>query len=165
MDSKKRNQLIISGILICILIVTINNAAKRMREAKRLRIKHKVTVIEDGKVSEKRAFEGASDTGLFEEKELVTEGLYKILEDETRGLALKRDPFFACPIESGGVAAISDVSLSGILWDEVAPLAIIDGDPVAIGGKVRQYIVTDIRKDGVILSDDSQAYELRLPRN
>ena len=165
MNAKKRNQLIITSILACILIVAINNAAKRMREAKRLRIKHKVTVIEDGKVSEKRAFDGFSDTGLFEEKELATEGLYSRLEDETKDLALKRDPFFASSIESSGAAAISDVSLSGILWDEVAPLAIIDGDPIAIGDKIGQYTVKDIKKDNVILSDDSQTYELRLPQN
>ena len=163
MDSKKRNQLIITGILVCVLILAVANAAKRLREAKRLRIKHKVTVIEGGKVSEKRAFEGFDDTGLFEEKELVTEGLYVRLENETKDLSLKRDPFFSSLITSSASMTISDVTLSGILWDATAPLAMLDENPVSIGGKVGQYTVIDIQKDRVILTDGEKNYELRLP--
>jgi len=162
MDSKKRNQLIITGILACVLILAVANAAKRVREAKRLRIKHKVTVIEGGKVSEKRAFEGFDDRGLFEEKEIVTKGLYEKLEEETKGLALKRDPFFSGSITSSASMTISDVVLSGILWDETASLAMLDGDPVPVGGRVGQYTVVEIHKDRVILTDGEQDYELCL---
>lgn len=161
MQNKKTIQVIITGILICILVIAVANAAKRVREAKRLRIKHKVTVLKDGKVSEKRAYEGFDDTGLFEQKEIVTEGLYRQLERETEIVELKRDPFFSSAIASTA-KAITDVRLTGILWDERAPLAMIDDTPVGIGDKVNSYIIVEIHQDRVVLTDGTQNYELRL---
>ena len=163
MENKKTTQVIITGILVCILIIAVANAAKRVREARRLRIKHKVTVLKDGRVDEKRAYEGFDDRGLFDQKEIATEGLYKRLEAETKDIELKRDPFFSSGIITSTAKAITDVHLSGILWDENAPLAMIDDTPVGIGDKAGAYTILEIHKDRVILTDGTKDYELRLP--
>ena len=72
-----------------------------------------------------------------------------------------RDPFFSSAIASTA-KAITDVRLTGILWDERAPLAMIDDAPVGIGDKVNSYIIVEIHQDRVVLTDGAQNYELRL---
>jgi len=64
------------------------------------------------------------------------------------------------PFLPGGTAAVLD--LSGILWDEEAPKAIISGNIVAVGEKVEGNTVVDIRPDRVILNNGNTTIELRL---
>jgi len=159
MEKKKLIQLIITGILIIILIFMGNNARKRVREAKRLRIKHKVTVVKDGEVSEAPAFE---DGGPLGTRAYTGKGFYRRLEDEFRDLRLTRDPFYAGAIDTA-TGAMTDLRLTGILWDDVAPLAIIDNNPVGEGTMIGKYTVLKIEKDKAILTDGTKTYTLTLP--
>lgn len=73
-----------------------------------------------------------------------------------------RDPFSSGPAVSSPTT-ISDMRLTGILWDDVAPLAMINDNPIGVGDKIGGYTVADIQKDTVILTDGTKNYELRLP--
>lgn len=70
-----------------------------------------------------------------------------------------RDPFIfgeTKTAETGGL------SLNGILWDEIAPSAIINNTVVKIGDEVDGNRVVDIQKERVILSKEGSTYELNL---
>ena len=69
-----------------------------------------------------------------------------------------RDPF-----SSGPPATVSEMVLTGILWDSSAPLAMINDNPVAAGDKIGGCTVVEIKKDRVILKDDTKDFELLLP--
>lgn len=73
-----------------------------------------------------------------------------------------RDPFSSGPAASPPTS-VSDMSLTGILWDDRAPLAVINDNPVAVGDKIGMYTVAEIDKDKVILTDGTKNYELTLP--
>ncbi|MBU0759919.1 MAG: hypothetical protein KKC66_04200 [Candidatus Omnitrophica bacterium] len=73
-----------------------------------------------------------------------------------------RDPFSAVSTLSLSTN-ISDMSLTGILWDDVAPLAMINDNLIGIGDKIGEYTVAEIKKDRVILTDGTNDYQLTLP--
>lgn len=73
-----------------------------------------------------------------------------------------RDPFFSGPAVSSPTT-ISDMRLTGILWDDAAPLAMINDNPIGVGDKIGGYTVVEIHKDRVILADGTKNYELTLP--
>lgn len=56
----------------------------------------------------------------------------------------------------------SGLTLSGILWDQISPHAIVNNMVVGIGEKVENYTITDIRQDRVILSDGAETRELTM---
>ena len=73
-----------------------------------------------------------------------------------------RDPFSSGPAASAP-ANVFDMVLTGILWDDSSPLAMIDDNPVAAGDKIGDYTVVEIKKDRVILNDGTKDFELILP--
>lgn len=80
------------------------------------------------------------------------------LKEETRALELKRDPFFKQVVAS---SVRGGPSLSGIAWDEQEPTAIINGRIARRGDNVDGYVIIEIKKDRVVLSDGTQAIELK----
>jgi hypothetical protein len=83
----------------------------------------------------------------------------------------KRDPFVPLvdkrgrPVEvvGGGIQfKISDLYLEGIIWDDVKPMAIINGEVVAPGDKVSGVTVVEIKKDMVILNYQDKEFELKM---
>ena len=77
-------------------------------------------------------------------------------EEEAMQLAWARDPF-ARGASTGGVAGLS---LSGILWDATAPMAIISGQTLGIGDEISGFHVTEIHPDRVSLSDGVETVSL-----
>ena len=69
-----------------------------------------------------------------------------------------RTPFVFSP----GVS--QDIVLGGILWDANRPAAIISGEIVEKGNSIGSFLVVDIQKDHVILSDGEKDVELRLDK-
>lgn len=57
----------------------------------------------------------------------------------------------------------SGLTLSGIVWDEEASYAIINGDIVHTGDTIDGKTVKRIEQDKVILNDGLKDYTLRLP--
>jgi len=91
-------------------------------------------------------------------KESSNEGLFLMLQEHAKDLEVKRDPFYEVPVESLGVS----LYLSGILWDEEVPAAIINDEIVEIGDEIAGSTVIDIKEDSVILNDGSRNFELNL---
>ena len=55
-----------------------------------------------------------------------------------------------------------ELHLSGILWDAVTPMAIINGQTLHVGEKLEGYEVIQILQDHVVLSDGTTTSELLL---
>ena len=80
--------------------------------------------------------------------------------EHTVALPWSRDPFSKnIPTEP-----VSQLTLSGILWDAHEPMAIINGLTVTPGDEVQGFRVLRIEEDRVTLTDDDGAhvYDLRL---
>lgn len=95
------------------------------------------------------------------EDKLSCKSLFERLEEETKKLELKRDPFTSLPIIPKERYS-SGICLNGILWDRSNPMAIINDSIVKIGDKVDDTFVVDIKQDRVILNDGAREFELRL---
>jgi hypothetical protein len=87
--------------------------------------------------------------------------LYNLLEQQSKSIELKRDPFISVPIVSEK-SLHPEISLTGILWDKAKPLAIIDGNVVKKGQRVGNKTIVEIKQDRVILSDGQIISEIRL---
>lgn len=71
-------------------------------------------------------------------------------------LGWSRDPF----VRGGVPGQVSGLTLSGILWDEAAPIAIINGEPVRAGDQVEGYRVVEITPERVSVSDETDTFQL-----
>jgi len=61
------------------------------------------------------------------------------------------------------VKAVSTLKLSGIVWDEKAPKALINGSIMEAGDRVdANTVIVEIRENYVILNDGVSDFELRL---
>lgn len=146
MRQKDKIQIIITGVLVVVLILAFGNASKKLRN-RNMKVKPKAT--------------GAPALPISRESKPESKDLYNSLEQHARSIDLKRDPFTASPIVSENSLS-SDISLTGILWDPLKPLAIIDGNVVRKGERVGSKVIMDIKRDRVILSDGEVLSELKL---
>lgn len=90
---------------------------------------------------------------------------YKKLEEETKSMELKRDPFtftFARSQPDSSAASARELRLSGIVWDHDNPSVIINNKIVAVGQEVDGNKVVDIKENRVILNDGTRNFELRI---
>lgn len=71
-------------------------------------------------------------------------------------LTWSRDPFRS----GGGGGPTGGFTLSGILWDANAPIAIINGQMLRSGETIDGYRVTQIGQDRVSLTDGEQSVQL-----
>lgn len=58
--------------------------------------------------------------------------------------------------------AIPVIHLQGIVWDEVFPYAVIDGEIRGVGDKIGYFEVIEITEDRVTLSDGERVLDLQL---
>jgi len=77
---------------------------------------------------------------------------------EADRLKWNRDPF----IKAAAAGGISGLTLSGILWDTVEPIAIINGRMLRVGEELEGYRVVEITPDRVSLSDGDQQFRLAI---
>jgi len=57
---------------------------------------------------------------------------------------------------------IQNEGLTGIVWDEENPIAIMDGEIVSVGDIVGENVVIQIKKQSVILSDGVKEFKIGL---
>ena len=89
--------------------------------------------------------------------------LFTRLEEETKTLEVKRDPFFKQPAEITNKPFLSsEFYLSGIVWDKDNPTAIINNKIVKIGAEIAGSTVVNIKEDRVILNDGIRNFELKM---
>ena len=144
----RRKDLIEIGIIVIlavILIFAFVNAARKLhsRNAAKLKI-----------VDLANQSPGPAD-------KIDSRNLYNLLEQESKSIELKRDPFTGALIMSEK-SVQSGLALTGILWDKAKPLAIIDGDVVKKGDRLGNKVVVDIKRDRVILSDGQGFFEIKI---
>jgi len=87
-----------------------------------------------------------------------------VLKEKAKELKWGRDPFFL-EMAMGGDLPTLQLSLSGIIFDEVHPeatYAIINEEVVRIGDNIRGIKVIDIQPDYVILKKFNQEFTLYL---
>jgi len=144
MQKKEKIQIGITGILVLVLLIAAAGALKGKKPAQRPLTKTKSAV---GPV--------AAPSASAEEK-----NLFQKLEEESKGLEAKRDPFSKAVIIPEKVS--TELYLSGILWDAEIPKAIIGEVIVGVGEKVKGKTVIEIQRNRVILTDGFKNFELRL---
>ncbi|MFA4992493.1 MAG: hypothetical protein WC571_00830 [Candidatus Omnitrophota bacterium] len=142
MRRKELIELGVTGILLAVLVLAFAGAAKKAA----------------GRRNGPKAVEltGAAAVGMA-----GSGSLYNLLEKESDSLELKRDPFTSAPIISEKNMQ-SGFCLTGILWDKLKPLAIIDGQIAKKGDRIGNKEVVDIKRDRVILSDGQEFFEIKL---
>lgn len=89
--------------------------------------------------------------------------VYSLWEESTRDMKLEKDPFSQMPTDGGEEKKEQgNFKLEGILWDDVRPTAIINGDVVAVGDSILGTKVIRIEKDSVILNNGVSDIKLSL---
>lgn len=145
MQKKSLIQIIITGILVFVLLCVVISDIKRGRRLKYILNKSEFS---SGKVV---------PIG----KQAAAKGLFLKLEEETKKIELKRDPFFPGAIINHKESP-HGLYLSGIVWDAQKSTAIINGKILGIGSTIGTNTVLDIKEDRVILYDGSGNIELEL---
>jgi len=140
---KKKIQLSITGVLIIVMILAWVSSIKTVKE----RSKPKATLA----LAVTKPFIGSSKQLLAsKDKKSSTESKLK---------------WYRCPFSGelyGGSDARVALRLSGILWDDVSPKAIINNRIVGIGETVAKHKVIEIKKDRVTLSIGAERIEFKL---
>jgi type II secretory pathway component PulC len=73
-------------------------------------------------------------------------------------LGWQRDPFF--PDQTAGFAG--PVALTGIVWDEKKPIAMVNDQVLAVGDQIQGYTVTRINRDAIVLEANGQEITVSL---
>ena len=149
MPKKSLIQLSITAILLIVLIFLLASSSKKSQHS--LSTKESA-IFESGTPLTVSLIPGSSGKG---------GNLYNLLEQQSKSIELKRDPFISVPIVSEK-SLHPEISLTGILWDKAKPLAIIDGNVVKKGQRVGNKTIVEIKQDRVILSDGQVISEIRL---
>ncbi|MFH0935755.1 MAG: hypothetical protein V1828_02700 [Candidatus Omnitrophota bacterium] len=158
MKKKSLIELILTAILIIVLLLAVNNAIKRSKRNAPTAVKPGVknTPPAADKIPKTKAPQAA----------MSVKPQYQLQEEESQSLELKRDPFAAMipAVAKGQAAQASSITLSGILWDENNPLAIINNKVVKKADTVGGCRVAEIKRDSVVLNDGTREFELKLGR-
>lgn len=86
--------------------------------------------------------------------------LFWELDEKTKDLVVKRDPFTVAPVASLRTTS-HGLYLNGIAWDKEKPIAIINESILSVGDRVDGYIVVEIKEDRVLLNDGNSDFELK----
>lgn len=148
MRPKDLIQLGITGVLTFVLIFALGNASKKSR-------------IRNSKNALPKAVDLSAVSANRVKK--TESSLYDTLEQLSGSIELKRDPFTAALIISEK-GLHSEISLTGILWDKLRPLAIVNGNVVKKGEQVGNKTIMDIKQDRVVLTDGQILSEIMLER-
>ena len=151
MNKKDKIKFAIIAVLVIVLLFAINNAGKAIRKAKKLRRKTLRSTI----LKEEESYKIPAEIQRDQAK-----GIYERLEEETKDLALQRDPFTRGRILRTKLSA-PDLNLTGMLWDKQIPKVIINNEIFGVGDKVGPNTIVDIEQDRVILNDGSRDFELK----
>jgi hypothetical protein len=143
MKKKDKIEASVVGVLILVLVFLVIHGVRKPRQDRGLKVKPALK----------------KDTSLAARPEYKDKDIFKMLEEESKNLELKRDPFGSGAIMSADVS-ISGLYLDGILWDKDKPMAIISGNIVKRGDKIGEYLVVDIKQEAVILNDGNNDLSL-----
>ncbi|MCK4245048.1 MAG: hypothetical protein KAX20_05430 [Candidatus Omnitrophica bacterium] len=152
--TKQQREIIMTVGLVCVLAIALSISFKSMKKSpKKKRAKKEVSVTKTKeavavKVSKKKP-------SLSKEIEEMQLARWK--------QNWKRDPFLL-PADEKKKSILKEFSfsLSGIIWKEKEPLALIDDYIVREGDTVEGYTVVKIAQDKIILEEAGKKYQLFL---
>ena len=148
---KEKKQLGIVGVLVVVLAGAMINGAITLKKGPKSKNKPSGAKQEETNEAEgRRPARPAAPEAVVGDK-----NLYQNLEDDVKDLVLARDPF-ALSLSRGGLR------LSGIIWSEDNPQAIINDIMVKAGDSIDKNKVVRILEDKVILSDGNGDFELKI---
>lgn len=161
MTKKETIQLGITGVMILFLILIMSkNISKGIKNAQDLRRK----TLEAPELMQQPA--GMAEEGAQQSASVGfpagSQASYARLEALSDNLVLKRDPFSNSPVLAQMRPSSAGASLSGIIWDQIKPMAVINGKIVKAGDRVDNDTVVIIKKDRVVLNNGIKDYELKL---
>ncbi|MFA5090843.1 MAG: hypothetical protein WC510_07485 [Candidatus Omnitrophota bacterium] len=154
---KKTVEITLTLALILILILLFINSIRRVGRTKRLRAKPRLSAV-DRYIPFKKSQQGKGHSLKMKGRE---GGTFSLLTEETKGLYPVRDPFAQGKKGQEGASSYS-LALTGIIWDEENPLAIINDRIVKTGDKVSLNNVVAIKQESVVLNDGTKDFELKL---
>jgi len=89
----------------------------------------------------------------------VQTNLLQAIENEDDGMEWIRCPFCG-KLYIDGEGGV--VALSGILWDDKTPKAVINGEIVGLGDNINKYSIVNINRSSVVLNDGVKDIEILL---
>ncbi len=140
MKKKEIIQISVTGVLLIVLLVLVLKGPKEKKD-------ESVPVYLDE----------ISYDQIMSEQIGRPKGLYVRLDRETKNLKLRRNPF-----SEQHLTVVSGPYLNGIFWDPINPKAIINGRIVENGSRIEGYTVIEIKKNSIILMDNTDETEVRL---
>lgn len=146
---KQKKQLIITAGLILVLVIVWANTFKAISNKKKGKLAPPAESVSAGSFVSNEAATEAMKKPLISQKPEV--------EDDS---AWGRCPFSGKVFY--GEAKALDLKLTGILWDEDNPQAIINDEIREIGQKVGKFKIIEILPEEVIVSDGTEKFELKI---
>lgn len=154
MDKKKR-QLIITGVLLVVMVILMGKALFRGKKGSpAFRV-----VSSQSSVS----LETMATNMAFLASVRQSESM-RLLQEAEWQKPWGRDPFDAAEALDAKTGGSSSFSLSGIVWDEKMPVAIINDKLLQTGDQIDGCQVKEIRRSSVSLVCDGASQELKLFR-
>lgn len=148
---KEKKQLGIVGVLVVVLVGAMVNGAVTLKKGP----KSKSKPAEEGREAANEAEGRRVVRPAAREAVVGDKNLYQNLENEVKDMVLARDPF-ALSLSRGGLR------LSGIIWSEENPQAIINDIMVKAGDNIDKNEVIRILENKVILNDGNGEFELKI---
>jgi len=105
--------------------------------------------------------------GLIFSESIFAQGQAQTKKDKYAYSVSDRDPFFPLISKNGAILipkeiGVTDLTLSGIIYSDSEPVAIINGEVLNEGGIIADYVVLEIKEKEVYLKKDNEGYTLKL---
>lgn len=153
LDKKSKIELAITSAAVIILIIVLSNSIKSLLRARKKPAA--APVIEAATIREMVGSITISKRAHGKDAERRE----KILDD---GRAWGRDPFLPWDFMGSLDAALFDIKLEGIMWDENNPNAVINGGIYEKGDNIGNMTILKIDKQSIVVSDGNKEYTIRL---
>jgi len=148
MDKRKRD-LLIAGVLVLIFVASL---LKNVILPAKPKVSAPAEAPPPAATTDLAFLAGArNNKALFEKQRAVWSAEWS------------RDPFLLPAAGEEGSSRLADLKLSGIVWDEREPFAMVNEKVVKVGDMLGGYTVIEIKQSSVVLwSADGTFEELRL---
>lgn len=154
---KKKKQLIITGVLLVIMVVMM---AQALFPAKKGGTRQAKAAASAAGVSTETMTANMSFLAVVRQNESA-----RLLQETQWDKPWGRDPFALSQLTGGSAESVGNFVLSGIVWDERMPVAIINQKLTKSGDGIDGCRVVEIRRSSVTIVCDDKPFELQLFRS
>ena len=147
--NKKKIEYIVTGILGLLLLIFAIKTVFTLRGSR-----------------QREAYSKKAEVSAPDKKGRGFVTLEEKIKSETEDLSWRRDPFFINKyikrISTGEIGEVEALNLSGIIWDEENPTAVISDQIIKEGESIGKFKVKKINKDSVILIKNGKESKLNI---